>query len=660
MSTKISALEQSFISGCDAIARGAWEAGIDVVASYPGSPVTGVVDAVTQYKEVKYKWSANEKVAMEKAAGVSYAGSRVLVVMKHVGLNVAADPFYNLAYTGIKGGLVVIVGDDPGAKNSQNEQDTRLVAKAANVPVLEPSNLQDVYSYTKVAFDLSEFTGLPVVVRVTSEHCYGSGYVTTASRNDHTQEKDFARPIQKYLLLPDFVPDRHQALINSLESLQSSHWSSWFYQSSLPKKATGKYPFGVICSGGAYELFEEISDGTIPFLKVGMPFPLDRKAVTSFSEKCESIIVLEDSSKFLEDEVKKLGINPVKRIHYTGVGELTIKDLLVADIPAWNQIVNSKLEDRHVFFDNVIPIKDLSDENVIEIVNPESLEIPKRPAGFCAGCSHAAIFHQLGERGIYVVGDIGCYTLGATQPFSALDANLCMGASISVLDGYLSVMKDDASKNAVAVIGDSTFFHSGIPPLLSAISSGNKGTVIILDNSGSAMTGFQETYPPFSMEEWNQFLSSVRVPKFDVVPALDTKIIDRVLDEHLNADSFSVMVLKGDCVQSLPKKGPTNFRYVINQDSCTSCGKCLTTDCPSIVSEIQGEKAFYEITNECIGCGFCSQVCPEQAIMPMIASKAPKFMRDLYKGTHWYRTIKKIRSNKILSYLFDRIEREKY
>ncbi len=649
----------SFMSGCEAIARGAWEGGVDVITSYPGSPVTDIVGAAQRFKEIRCQWAVNEKVAMEMAAGVAHGGGRVLTVMKHVGLNVAADPFFNLAYTGVEGGLVVVVGDDPGARSSQNEQDSRLLAIAANIPVLEPANLQEAYLYTKLAFEISETFDVPVIVRVTAQHCYSSDRVVTGMRQNKNRQLGFAGPIQKYLLLPDFVVNRHQQLVNNLKLLASSDWNHWLVDVSEHPCTTGKkYPYGIICSGYIHNMVCEVVGGlNVPILKLGMAFPIHNQAVREFAECCEKVLVLEESSRAIEQQVRQLGINTAGRSHFDGVGELQLNDLLCDDIPAWNQLVHSQHKKRSAP-ELFIPVQYI--ETVAEDSLTAQISVPKRPAGFCAGCSHSPIFHQLGLRKIYVVGDIGCYTLGATEPFSALHANLCMGASIGILQGYLAIMDADARKKAVAVIGDSTFFHSGIPPLLTAINSGVAATILILDNSRSAMTGYQDTYPSYNREEWLKLLEGFRVPEFAVVDALDVTALSIQLDAFLNSEKLSVMVVKGDCVQGLPRKGPTNYRYTIREDMCTSCGKCIETDCPSIVKNLLDDKATFEITNECIGCGFCSQTCPENAIIPLSVNfESPLVTKTLAK-VPWHRVIKFLRSKPVMRGILEKFEREYY
>ncbi len=651
--------EPSFMSGTQAIARGAWESSVNVVTSYPGSPVTGIVNEAAQYDDVICQWASNEKSALEIAAGISHCGGRALVVMKHVGLNVAADPFFNLAYTGVEGGLVIIVGDDPGAKSSQNEQDSRQIALAANVPVLEPANNQEAYLYTKIAFSISEKFDLPVLVRVTDQHCYSHSSIVTGTRLQHARNLSFAQPIQKYLLLPDFVVNRHKELNNNIKRLTESDWIQWLSECNVSIPSSGvKHDFGIICAGYSYSLIKDaIAGERIPILKLGMAFPIDYRSVIKFARECKKVLVIESSSRTIEYQVRQYGVDPLHRTHFEGIDEVRLSDLMCDQLPKWNALLKSRTEKKNQ------PEID-APVALIEAVNetslPTHISLSKRPAGFCAGCSHSPIFHQLSERNLYVVGDIGCYTLGATEPFSSLHANLCMGASIGILQGYLTVMEPEARKKAVAVIGDSTFFHSGIPPLVSAVNAASQATVLILDNSRSAMTGYQETYKSYSADQWRDLLKGLRIPEFDVVNALDLSEISSTLDRHIGSEQLSVMVVKGDCVQGMPTKEPTNYRYTINNDLCTACGKCQETDCPSIINSSTQGRDIFEITNECIGCGFCSQTCPEKAILPISVSFESKAITKALSKIPWHRVIRSLRATPVVKDVLEKFERTLY
>jgi len=653
--------QSGICSGTQAIARGAWEAGVHCVSSYPGSPVTDIVNETQKFAEMKVSWAANEKVALEVAAGVAHGGGRTLVVMKHVGLNVAADPLFNLAYTGVEGGLVIVVGDDPGAKNSQNEQDTRLLAKAANVPVLEPADIAEAYLFTKKAFEISEQFDVPVIVRVTSEHCYGTQSVEFGQRQAVERQFSFAAPIQKYLLVPAFVPKRHEVLLNNIDGLANSQWGKLLAQSTISVNNDHRHPYGIICSGTIYKLVKEVTDKhKVPLLKLGLSFPTDQSLIREFADLCDNILVLEDSSNALKEQVESLGIQCLERSHYNGVGAAGLKDLKCDALPSWNQLVdNSKRLGSVGQFD--IPVKYLAVSSEPEPESTSAIPLPERSAGFCAGCSHSPIFYELHKRDLYVVGDIGCYTLGSTQPFSSHDANLCMGASVGILQGYINLMGKEASKRAVAVIGDSTFFHSGIPSLLTAINQQVPATILLLDNSGAAMTGHQTTVRNLTGEQWIKCLEGLGVEDCKVVNALDVNEIATALDAGLASEQLSVVVAKGSCVQSLPNsKRPTNFRYEINADLCTDCGKCLETDCPSIVMNKEDQSVSFEITNECIGCGFCSQTCPENAILPRTVNFKNKLLTKGLSKLPWHKIIHTLKSQPVVGKWLDKFEREMY
>ncbi len=652
----------TFLSGCEAVARGAWEGGANFSCSYPGSPVTGIVDVLKQFSDIKSQWVANEKVGMEVAVGVAHAGMRSLVLMKHVGLNVAADPFFNAAYTGVRGALVVVVGDDPGAKSSQNEQDTRLLAMAAKVPVLEPSNIEEALLFTRMAFDISHEFDIPVVVRMTTQLCYGTSEVTTGSRKSITNTPDFATPVQKYLLLPRFVPALHKDLNKRLNHLQLSHWNKWFSQHLPTDDNDTKYPFGIVVSGFPSSFDFENFNKRVPILKVGMSFPLNKAEIIDFAKRCKKIIVVEESSRFLEQQLRSMNLPVASRPHYDGVGEFHPKQMLTPDIPQLDDYLESHIKQSESIQRKSIKIA-LHNESATEFSNEmRGLDIPPRPPGFCAGCSHRGIFYELSKRDLYIVGDIGCYTLGALEPYNALHSNLCMGASIGILQGYLAMMGEQASKSAVAVIGDSTFFHSGIPSLMTAVAANVNATIIILDNSGAAMTGHQTTSMNFDKHEWKNFLQAIKVPQFEIIDALNLHSLQTTLDDFLAADQLSVMVLKGDCVQGLDIKKPTNYRYIIREDQCTECGECLKVDCPAIVPTKTADNLLQSvaISNECIGCGLCSQTCSENAIVPRTVNTLIPKLTPALSGLPWHAIIHKLHSIKPVKRALAKFEKETY
>lgn len=625
--------ETKIFSAVKAIARGAWEAGVRLVTGYPGTPITGIFESAQKYNDITCQWAQNEKVAFEISAGAAFAGARTLVVMKHVGLNVAADPFYNIAYTGIEGGLVIIVGDDPGASSSQNEQDTRLVCQAAGIPVFEPSNVQESYLFTKMAFELSETYDTPIVIRITSQLCFTTERISIGIRKEVTREYKFARPLQKYLLIPKFVPENHIRRNSNLIKIQSDPFvNETYYIQSLPVTSNIKYELGIITTGTIFPLLKEIISDRYPILKIGMVYPISSSQIHAFSNHCEKILVAEESSNFLELQIRNLGIKTIHKKYFDGVGSFKLTHLLNDEVSSFNDLLKSYIKIEKQIF----PIIDLQD----------------RIPSFCSGCSHTGIFQVLKELNLYVVGDIGCNTLGALKPFNALHSNLCMGASIGMLHGYLSVMPEEANRKVVAVIGDSTFFHSGLTSLLTLVKQNSTGTIIILDNSGSAMTGLQKTNINFDENGWTALLTSMGVKDIHILHALDMPLLRERIIQCLEKDTLSVCVLLGECVQNKQK---TIYRYTINDQLCTSCGKCLETNCPSF----KIDKGKIEITDTCVGCGFCSQLCPENAILPLSINKLVAKHKTISRGAskvNWFRLIIRLRKLHWMNYIFDKIE----
>lgn len=652
----------TFLSGCDALARGAWEGGADFVGSYPGSPVVGITDCLARFPEIKTRLMVNEKVAMEVAVGVAHAGQRALVVIKHVGLNVAADPFFNVAYTGTRGALVVIVGDDPGAKSSQNEQDTRMLASAANVPVLEPTSVQEALIFTKLAFEISERFDIPVIVRVTTPLCYGTSKVVTGTRQLTLPQLGFAKPVQKYLLLPAFVVARHRDLNARLGRLATSHWNRWFSQVVPANHILKRYDYGIVIAGFPYAQVAKVFRGHVPILKLGMSFPLHKAVIHEFAAYCDKLLVVEESSGFIEHQLRTMGLKVASRPSFDGAGEFSLEQMLSPEIPAIAELLAKMANDPSARQNKRIPIATIAGSPHKNEDLP--LKIPPRPPGLCAGCSHRGIFRVLAQRALYVVGDIGCYTLGALEPYRALHTNLCMGASIGMLQGYITAMGPQAAHAAIAVIGDSTFFHSGMPSLLAAAVAEPPltMTVLILDNHGPAMTGHQAIVKKsFGGRDWERLLGALGVPEFAVVDALDLRHVNTILDAFLASNKLSVMVLQGDCVQGLHNKVPTNYRYTIQTDICTRCADCLKLDCPAIVPAWgQGRNLVsVSINKECTACGLCPQVCPARAIMPyIIGSWCHPVLIRMLPALPWRRIINKLRSIKVISHLLDFFERE--
>lgn len=644
------------LNGCEAVALGAWEAGAHAITSYPGSPVTSVMEAAQRLGDMTVRWAANEKVALEIAAGVAYSGARALTVLKHVGLNVAADALFNLAYTGVRGGLVIVVGDDPGATCSQNEQDSRLLAYAAGLPILEPADCQDALLFTKLAFSMSAKYDVPVLVRMTTQLCYGAQRVVTSERNAHSVEGGFAEPIEKYLLLPAFVPNRHRALLTAMDKIAHGPEIASLNEELWPEQREERYELGVICAGATFAAVREHFEGAVPMLRVGCANPLSEQRIRRFAARCERLVVTEECSTFLADRVRALGIRVESYGEQSAVGAFRVASLASVGLELEPALVEAEAAAARAPR-SPFPIPVIADM----APPPGQLDraAPSRPPGFCAGCSHVGIFDVLRERKLYVVGDIGCYTLGGAKPFGALHANLCMGASVGILQGYL-LAQPERERDVVAVIGDSTFFHAGIPALITAITQGHRGTLLILDNAGTAMTGFQQTCINLDETRWRDLLRTLGVKRFDVIPALDIDAINGALDGLIGGDDFAVIVLKGDCVQSRPRKGPTNFRYTVIDDACTGCGQCVErTNCPSLTPiRLENGEPKVVISNECIGCGLCSQTCPTNAILPRTVRTGWDALDKPLARLPWQRVIRFIHERPALRRFAYRFERE--
>lgn len=619
------------LSGVEAASEACLVAGVKLVSGYPGTPTTGVLEHCARHDEMRCHWAQNEKVAMEIGIGAAHAGARALVTMKHVGLNVAADPFFSVAYTGLEGGLVVLVGDDPGAKSSQNEQDTRQVSLAAGVPVLEPSDVSEIFHYIVIAFELSERYDLPIVVRVNSRLCFSREKIALPKSFKSDRELGFAKPYNKYTLLPGFVQNLHRKRNRQLASVVSDELVCQTYKAHLPQVHQEKYSTGIIVAGDIAQVVRETLGEKFPILIVGFVYPVVESEIRIFSEKCRRIVVAEESSAFLDSQIRSIGIQTETKTKFDGVGEFNIRDLYTKDNHEFNDILDSLCVD-------ILP----------------AMKIDGRPSGFCAGCSHTGPFHVLKELGLYVVGDIGCNTMGALEPFNSLHANLCMGASIGILQGYLSVMEEGANENVVAVLGDSTFFHSGMSPLLTLVNQKSQGTVIILDNSGSAMTGLQKTNVRFDEQGWRDLLQSFGVQDIHIVDALDLQGIKEAVSASISKKILSVCVLLGECAFT---HVATPYRYEINESLCTQCNKCVETNCPSF-SVIDNQPG---ITDACVGCGYCSQVCPEGAIMPHIVNGVVKNNKTLSKVVSkipWHSSIRRARNFRVVDFVFDKLEKK--
>lgn len=571
-------MARTLMSGNEALARGAWEAGVAVGVGYPGTPSTEVLENLVKYDDVRCEWAPNEKVAAEVAGGVSLGGARAVVTMKHVGLNVAADALYSQSYTGVNGGLVYVVADDPGMHSSQNEQDTRNHGVGARVPVLEPSDSQEALEFMRSAFDLSERFDVPVIVRMTTRISHGKGLVETGDRRE-APVKPYERDVAKNVMMPGNARVRLKHVTEREAALAG-------YGATAPENRAEfrDLAVGIITSGIVYQYVREALPGA-SVLKLGLSVPLPESLILEFCSKVERVVVIEEMDPYLSLRVRALGV-VVDEVGLTRGGELSPR--LIAE----------------AFGDDSLAFRERMDG------------LPPRPPILCPGCPHRGLFYSLGKTHAVVTGDIGCYTLGSLAPLNGMDSCVCMGASVGMAHGMDLAGYTD--RPVVAVIGDSTFAHSGITGLLHMAYAGSCGTVIILDNRTTAMTGHQgnpvngisisgDPAPALDLEALCRALgvASVRtVDPHELDPTLAT------LREEVAAPHLSVVISKAPCALLL--KEPRD-PYAVDEESCTKCGACIRLGCPAISRDETGRAVID--TQTCVGCGQCVQVCRFDAIV---------------------------------------------
>lgn len=572
--------EQKIMLGNEAIARGAYEAGVKVSAAYPGTPSTEISENLVQYKEIYCEWSPNEKVATEVAIGASISGVRSMASMKHVGLNVASDPLYTISYGGINGGFVMVVADDPGLYSSQNEQDTRCVARAAIVPVLEPSDSQEAKDFVKFAYELSEKYDTPVIVRTTTRLAHSQGVVTLEEREE-PQDKAYERNPGKYVMMPGNAKQRHLYVEKRMKAMQED--SSSF---SINKAEYNDPSIGFITSGIPYQYVKEVCPNA-SVLKLGMVHPLPKKLIEEFASKVDKLYIFEELEPVIEEQVKAWGIDCIGKEIFTIQGEYSANMLRTS-------VLGEKMEAQSY--------KDL----------------PARPPILCPGCPHRSVFSVLNKLKIHAAGDIGCYTLGAVAPLNVVDTTICMGASISTLHGMEKAKGKDYVKNWVAVIGDSTFMHTGVNSLMNMVYNQGCGTVMILDNSTTGMTGHQDhaatgktlmgdVVPAIDIV---QLCRSMGIKHVVEVNAFDLPELERVIKEETARDEVSVIITKSPCVLLKGNRFPD--KCVPVSDKCKKCGACLKPGCPALTKNEDGTISIDETM--CNACGLCMQLCKFGAI----------------------------------------------
>ena len=566
--------------GNEAIARGAYEAGVKVSAAYPGTPSTEISENLVKYKDDIYaEWSPNEKVATEVAIGASVSGVRSMACMKHVGLNVAADPLYTVSYMGVNGGLVVIVADDPGLYSSQNEQDTRMVARAAQVPVLEPSDSMEAKEFMKFAYEISENFDRPVIFRTTTRLAHSQGLVELCDRVE-PEDKPYEKDIRKNVMMPCNAKLRHIEIEKrNLELAEAANTMA------INKVEMNDTKIGVITSGIPYQYVKEAIPN-VSVLKLGMVNPLPKKLIEEFAQKVETLYIVEELDPVIEEQVKSWGVKAIGKEIFTVQGEYSA-----------NMIREAILGEK------------------ADVKAPA--QVPGRPPILCPGCPHRSVYHVLNKLKIHAAGDIGCYTLGAVAPLSVVDTTICMGASISSLHGMEKAKGKDYIKNWVAVIGDSTFLHTGVNSLMNMMYNRATGTVMILDNSTTGMTGHQDHAatgktllgePTYAIDI-PALCRAIGVKNVVEVNAFDIEKLEKVVKEEVAKDEVSVIITKSPCVLLDKSKKPV---YIAHEDKCKKCGMCMKPGCPAMTRNADG--TIHIDDTMCTGCGLCETLCKFEAI----------------------------------------------
>ena len=574
---------KKLLLGNAAVARGAYEAGVRVCSSYPGTPSTEITEEIVKFdkEEVYAEWAPNEKVAAEVAIGASIGGARAMSCMKHVGLNVMADPVFTVSYTGVNGGLVFCVADDPGMHSSQNEQDSRHYAKASKIAMLEPSDSEECKEFTRKAFDLSEEYDTPVFIRLSTRVSHSQSLVELKDR-ENKEVKPYEKNIPKFVMMPAMAKARHVVVEERIEKLKALAETDAFNKTEI-----NDTKIGVITSGIAYMYSKEALGDKVSYLKLGMVYPLPEKLIKDFAEKFDKVYVIEELDPVIEDHCKAIGVDVIGKEKFTLLGEYTPsmikKVVLNEDAPECAEL----------------------QEN-----------IPIRPPVMCAGCPHRGTFYVLKKLGLVVSGDIGCYTLGAVAPLQSVDTTICMGASVSAAHGMAKARGSEFNKKLVSVIGDSTFMHSGITGLVDIVYNKGNNTVIILDNSITGMTGHQDnptTGMTIRKESTKQvdliaLCKAVGIDHITVADPFDVKNFEKVVKEEVNREEPSVIIAQRPC--ALLKSVKYTGHCTIT-DKCKKCKMCMKLGCPAISAEGDGVKIDL---NQCNGCGLCINVCPFDAI----------------------------------------------
>ncbi len=572
---------KTLMLGNEAVARGLYEAGCGFVSSYPGTPSTEITETLAKFEEVYAEWAPNEKVAMESAFGACLSGKRSFCGMKHVGLNVAADPLFTISYTGVNAGMVIAVADDPSMHSSQNEQDSRHYAMAAKVPMLEPADSAEAHKFAKLAYELSEKFDTPVIMRMCTRISHCQSVVETGERVE-APEKVYEKNTDKYVMMPRQAKMRHPIVENRTKAL-----AEWAETAEVNRVEDGAdKSIGIISAGTSYQYVKEVCGDRYPVLKLGMAWPMPEKLIKDFAADVSEVIVVEELDGIIENHCLSLGLKVKGKELFSPLGELS------------QNIVAEKLG--------------------MEVHSGKTVEgaVPPRPPVLCAGCPHRGLMYTLKKLGLNVLGDIGCYTLGANAPLSAIGTTICMGASVSGIHGFNKATPENAKKT-VAVIGDSTFMHSGITGLVNIAYNDSKSTVIILDNSITGMTGHQQNPTtgknlkgdPSNKVDLETLCKAVGIKRVRVIDPYDLNQCESAIKEELEADEASVIISRRPCAMLKYVKHPGPI--AADKDKCIGCKSCMRVGCPAI--SIHGGKADID-TTLCVGCGVCTQLCPMDAL----------------------------------------------